>query len=602
MILFHSLINVAILALLLSFAFRYQIVRNREAVNARYTLASYLFASNDHTHGYLHHRIETIDEFLGTLEHTVRSYYAVPRRSRGLFMHYTNSSSGGSDEIAPPMLFLEYHVGFYGTPSYAQVSTEIYPLTLESPTGPFLNAAVLLNNSRESCTPQVDRVAGGAFIPCRISAVGDLLDRMVALRLTFSLFARSRQWSGGRAATIPSSWEVVVDYGFEGHKAAVAMAVRFFYVSRRQLEQWPLLLCWAAGLLALVDMCARLRAQVRERGGVRPRHHRYREHSPDGEGLERAPLPSSTLGAVQVKESGWRWLGYLSNLAVLSFATAALVAQHKCRTSESLEEAVTLLLAFASMLSSFRVVVLLKLFPAWYVLIDGLATALQQLSVFAVGVLPVLIGYAVCGTAVFGGIGGIYFQSVFKAVATLLCSMFGDNLLDTFLQLDQSPHLLQILFARVFFLTFLALFVCNILNIAHSIIQDSYSQALKSYACAVASTAEASAAAQQQRQFSGSSDGSGVYGQAGDDQGHAEHGRRNPPDEGASDSVIPTHGTKAPHSSRGHSSGNKDSARRQAVPPLEVRRVLRAAEVEQMLSRLERLSLTNGVSLAAPSK
>ncbi|KAK7201219.1 Ion transport protein/Polycystin cation channel [Novymonas esmeraldas] len=587
MILFHSVVNIAILAILLLFVLQYQTVRNKEAADGRYTLASYLFASNDHTHSYLLRRIETIDEFVGTLEHTVRAYYAIPTRSRGLFMHYTDPGSGSPDAIAPPELFLQYHLGHYGTPAYARLAAETYPLSLDFPTGPFANATALLNNSRESCTPQVDPVAGGAFIPCRVSPIGDLLDRVGQLRLSFSLFSRSRQWAGGRAATVPSTWDVVVDYGFEGHKAVVTMAVRLSSVSRRQLEPWPLLLCWAVGLLALVDAYARLGEQVTASADAAESRRGYVRLV--GDGADEAPRAvrreSSASATAQASENGWRWLGYLSNVAAVSFAAVALVAQHRSRTSELLEEAVTLLLALAAMLSSFRVVVLLKLFPAWYVLIDGLATALQQLSVLVVGVVPVLLGYAVCGTAVFGGMSGTYFQSIPNSVVTLLCSMFGDNLLDTFLRMDESPHTLQVLFARLFIITFLALFVCNILNIAHSIIQDSYSQALKTYAGTVAAAAaEADAAEQQQQQQQLEQESNDA-----DRDGGAERRSSRGPGEPVSDSTASAADTSVSPSRHNASAVGGEHTRQSTVRPHVPRGGLRAADVEQMLGRLERV-------------
>ncbi|KAG5499542.1 hypothetical protein JIQ42_05015 [Leishmania sp. Namibia] len=84
------------------------------------------------------------------------------------------------------------------------------------------------------------------------------------------------------------------------------------------------------------------------------------------------------------------------------------------------------------MLSSFSVAVLLKLFSAWYALIDGL----QQLSVCVVGVLPVLTGYAMCGTAMIGGVSGICFQTIPNAVVKLLCAMIGDNVFGTSFRRD----------------------------------------------------------------------------------------------------------------------------------------------------------------------
>lgn len=490
MVLFHSLLNIATLALLLLFAFQYQVVRNSEVADARYTLAYYLFAGGDRSGVFLDRRIETIDEFVNSLERTVRAYYAVPTRSRGLFMHYTswNASHRLDDAaVAPPELFVQYHEGDSSSPAFANILTGTYPLTLDDPIGPFANASALLRNYSESCVPEEDSVAGGTFIPCRVSAIGNLLDRLVQLRLTFSLFSRGRRWTGnGAMAVVSSTWDVAVEFGFEGHKAVVTMATQLSSVSRRQRERGPVLVCWLLVLAALTDLYVRLGTELKDAAATRGKHPLLRK--PPSTSLSAGSTTSRLwLDRPGVKENGWKWLGYLSNGAVLAFAATALVAQHQGQTGDSLEEAVTLLLAFAALFSSFRVVVLLKLFPSWYVLIDGLATALEQLFVLAVGVLPVLIGFAVCGTAVFGGFSNsAYFRSIPAAVVTMLCTMFGDNLIDTFLLMDQSPYHLQIFFARLFFITFMALFVCNILNIAHSIIQDSYSQAQKSYASMLA--------------------------------------------------------------------------------------------------------------------
>ncbi|CAJ1009410.1 hypothetical protein Q4I28_004724 [Leishmania naiffi] len=65
--------------------------------------------------------------------------------------------------------------------------------------------------------------------------------------------------------------------------------------------------------------------------------------------------------------------------------------------------------------------------------------------------------------------------------------------------MDQSLHWLQMLFARVYVLTFLALFVCSIPSIAHSIVQDSYNQVFKSYVSTVRAAAEAATVTQQQQ-------------------------------------------------------------------------------------------------------
>lgn len=616
MVLFHSVLNVCTLALLLLFAFQYQMMRNSEVADARYALASYLFASGDRSHAFLNRRIETIDEFVNILERTVRAYYAVPTRSRGLFMHYTGSDG---NVVAAPELFVQYRDRDSGSPAFARIFTATYQLTLADPIGPFANASALLRNYSESCAPQVDLVAGGTFIPCRVSTIGSLLDRVVQLRLSFSLFSRRRWWPGGAAVdAVPSTWDVIVEYGFEGHKAVMKMVTRLSSVSRRMREQEWLLICWLIALAALVDLYWRLRTELKDAAAAAGKHPPRKERPGS---LSTGSSSSSTAsraapGTTEVKENGWRWLGYLSNAVVLAFAATALVAQHRVQTGDLLEEAVTLLLAFAALLSSFRVVVLLKLFPAWYVLIDGLATALEQLFVLAVGVVPVLLGFAVCGTAVFGGFGnGTSFHSVPAAVVTMLCSMFGDNLFDTFLDMDQSPYQLQIFFARLFFITFMALFVCNILNIAHSIIQDSYSQALKSYASTLTAK-EAARAAQSAssttfpllppQQFD---DGYGGKDNDNDDEndndtvakeGSAGDSCETKRQYGRDEDACVCSAASA-SASASHSSGDgdlccstcglpKQPKQPPRLLPANVRGPLRAVEVEQMLLRLDKIA------------
>lgn len=586
-----------ILALLLLFAFQYQVVRNSEVSDARYTLAYYLFASGDRSRAFLERRIETIDEFVNTLERTVEAYYAVPTRSRGLFMHYTAldaTQSRDSGVVAPPQLFVQYREGDRTSPAAAHLFNETYPLTLDNPIGPFANSSALLRSSSESCVPQVDTVAGGTFIPCRVSTIGNMLDRIVQLRLSFSLFSRGRRWSGnGVMGIVSSTWDIVVEYGFEGHKAVVTMAAQLSSMSSRQRERGPLLVCWVIVFAALTDLYARLSTELKDAAAQTAKHPLRTEQASSLTTSSTASRP--TQGPAEVKENGWKWLGYLSNGIVLAFAATALVAQHREHTGDALDEAVTLLLAFATLLSSFRVVVLLKLFPAWYVLIDGLAIALGQLFVLVVGVLPVLVGFAVCGTAVFGGFSNsTYFQSIPAAIVTMLCSMFGDNLVDTFLLMDQSPYQLQIFFARLFFITFMALFVCNILNIAHSIIQDSYSQAQKSYASMLAAKEAArmapAASSATLHQSDDSEDEDGV---AGESSYPSERG--NDGASGGERVCVCSAASTSTSASLSSNDGGRCGTCGLPRPPLRRRaRVcgrLQAAEVERMLRRLNKVSL-----------
>jgi hypothetical protein len=111
--------------------------------------------------------------------------------------------------------------------------------------------------------------------------------------------------------------------------------------------------------------------------------------------------------------------------------------------------------------------------PRFYVLMKALGTALPHLGLYLVGVLPIFVGFAICGTAVFGGFTQT-FSTLPNSMVTLFCVLNGDSLLQMFTTIDQTDFIPLRIFSRVFLVSFLGLFICNVLNIALSIVQDSY--------------------------------------------------------------------------------------------------------------------------------
>lgn len=529
MLFLHSTINAVVLVLLLVFAFDYQTVRNQEISDARFNLASFLFDAPDRTSASLQRQIETNDEFLRVLDDIVLSYYALPISSSGLYMHYLTTSTSGNAapddddddaalEVQPPELFLAYRDGYYGEERYNTVIRRTFALREEQPLGPFANASDLIDHP-EPCTPQEDQ-DHTFFIPCRASAIGELFDRMAELRVNFTLFSLHRQSNGD---AVPRVWTVVVTFALHGHNSVMTMTASLHSMALKIPEALPIVLTGTLLLLFTVDAVLRLGAAgdilvpwcfFTNRAacfGESARHRRtprvVATVESDGPSDIAAPTegpvgssspvaqtssrvstsPSGTAAAASpaaqatVHEGeGWRALGFLSDGVGVAFAGLALWYQFQRTTITAVAQAVTILLAFAILFSCFRVVAVLKLFPSRYVVIDALLTAMGQLSMYAVGVFPVLLGYAVCGTVVFGGYGG-YFAHITSSLVTLICATFGDNLISTFVEMDQSEFWLQALFARVFFMTFILVFVCNVLNIAHNIIQDSYVHAVKTH-------------------------------------------------------------------------------------------------------------------------
>ncbi|KEG05739.1 hypothetical protein DQ04_18841000 [Trypanosoma grayi] len=468
MMLLQYAVNCTILVLLITFAFSYQTPRNQERVDSRFVLASFLFGAEGKSSAEFEKEIESIEDFLEIIEDIGNAYYGAPESSSGAFMHYVY----GKDNSTPvaPLLEISLYEGYYGSSARSTVLHEKFDILEENPLGPFANPNSLINES-EPCDPQRD-ADGSYFIPCRASAIGELFDRLICVKLSFSFFSLVRSQDGRPQ---PRVWFAEFLFELSGHGSVMVMKVSLDSVEKRVPERLPVMISFA--LLPLVAMGFLLRIRTFPRFSA-----------PIKQLLRMQPNPSSERHSrfcfdTRTGEGGWRWLGFISDMLTLSFSITSLVAQHMHRTDTAVEQAVTILLGFATLVHCARLVSILKLFPSLYVVFNGIVTAGRQLSMYGLAVFPILFGYSVCGTAVFGAYGR-YFSTVPLSIISLFCATFGDNLIDTFLEMDQSPFLLQLLFSRFFIMTYLLFFICNVLNVAHSIIQDSYTYAVRMYMAA----------------------------------------------------------------------------------------------------------------------
>ncbi|KAH9598638.1 Polycystin cation channel [Trypanosoma melophagium] len=454
------------LGLLLAFAFGYQTIRNQDRIDSRFELSALLFGAEGKSNTELEKQIETIEEFLDTFKSITEAYYDIPYSGSGVFMHYTYGM--GNETPLAPILKLTFHEGYYGSSAYTTVLSETYEILENNPLGPFTNPSSLINES-VPCKPQKD-VDGSYYIPCRASVMGELFDQLISAKLSFSLFSLVRDHDG---TPFPRAWFAEFTFDLSGHASVMNMKVSLDCVEKNIPQRFPVIICSSLLPLVLLGFLLRIRTFPRFSGLVIARNlHRESNRSEDTPVYDK---PS--------KEGGWRWLGFISDFLVITFSITSLVNQFLPRTSFGGEQAATILLGFCTLINCVRLISILILFPTRYIVIEGFLTAWRQLFMYLVAIFPIMLGYSICGNTVFGMYGG-YFGTIPSSIVTLICAMFGDNIIDTFLVMDQSSYTLQLFFGRLFIATFLIFFICNVLNIAHSIIQDSYTYAVRMHTAA----------------------------------------------------------------------------------------------------------------------
>ncbi|RNF03792.1 uncharacterized protein Tco025E_08236 [Trypanosoma conorhini] len=457
-------VNGFILVLLITFALSYQMKRNNELNGSRFELAGALLDAKGMSNAEFGKDIQAIDDFLSTFKGIIEAYYTLPLSGTGSFMHYAIDKHNAT--AVPPILEITYYHECYEKSKCSKTLRNSFLLLEEDPLGPFAHPESLINGS-EACEPRRD-MDGSYYVPCRLSPIGQLFDHLIGVKLTFSLYSLVRQPDG---SPIPRVWLASFLFALTGHSSVMTMKASLECIDRHVPERLPVMISCTLFPLVIFGFLVRIRTFPRFSASVSEMF-----------GTQQGCLDGVRMfpSRFHRDEGGWRWLGFLSDAFVLAFSIAAIVSQFCPKTISNLELTVTILLGFSILISCIRLVSILRLFPSCYIIIDSIVTAGRQLAMYSVAVFFILFGYAICGHVVFGTFGG-YFGTLPRAIVTLFCTTFGDNIIDTFLVIDQSTCMLQIVFARIFFGTFILLFICTVLNVAHSIIQDSYTYTVRMY-------------------------------------------------------------------------------------------------------------------------
>ena len=172
----------------------------------------------------------------------------------------------------------------------------------------------------------------------------------------------------------------------------------------------------------------------------------------------------------------WLVIAIVSDVLIIISKILTLII---CTTSHSVSSATlianTTLSGFAVMGACIVIISHLEHQPRFYLLIKTLKRGTPRAFKFVVGSFPILMGYALLGTVLFGGYSD-KFATLDGSFVTLFALMNGDIIDDTFQSIFFESNVVLQVVSRVYLYTYIALFIYAILNILLAIMEDAYFQ------------------------------------------------------------------------------------------------------------------------------
>ena len=438
------IINVIVCAALTAYAMQYQLFVSDYAVRSRYAVAITMIEPDDETDAAFDKQIANIGEFKDFVEGFVEGYYVLPMSSLGVFMHFTRSLEESAPQ--PVQLWLRYATD----KSFSQFEERTFDLTDDDPLGPFANVTMLFPQT-ETCIPELDS-NNNAIIPCRNDTLADFFDVLQSVKLR----AQLRGVECNPAFTFASmlKWDVETTFGFSAHNSILRAKTDISFQETQRLRTEPIIFALALLVISLWGLVLRLYFFLR--------HFDYASKA----------LSPALLRRYRETVS-WHYFGILANMMTMVFCIVTLASAFLSFIDYNLVQWRSVVLGFAVF---FEFILLLSHFqnvPRMYVIAQSITTALPLLSTYFVSIFPIFFGFALASSSALGGVSEI-FDSLPDAMISLFCMICGDSLIDIFTMSNTTNFTWLQGFNSLILALFVFIFIPNILNIALSLVQDSY--------------------------------------------------------------------------------------------------------------------------------
>ncbi|KJE88457.1 hypothetical protein CAOG_00111 [Capsaspora owczarzaki ATCC 30864] len=169
----------------------------------------------------------------------------------------------------------------------------------------------------------------------------------------------------------------------------------------------------------------------------------------------------------------WYLATIIGDIMVIVSSLYALTATSDFDTSTDTVDPGDLTTAIGILCGWLNLIKFLEWRIEFYMLILAVRCSIGRIARFIITALPVFLGFALAGVALFSELTEL-FGSLDSAAVTLFAVINGDSVLQVFTTLDEKADFTYRAIARVYMYTFCVLFITAIINVFIFIIEDGY--------------------------------------------------------------------------------------------------------------------------------
>eukprot|EP01012_Entosiphon_sulcatum_P016081 TRINITY_DN21024_c0_g1_i1.p1 TRINITY_DN21024_c0_g1~~TRINITY_DN21024_c0_g1_i1.p1 ORF type:complete len:462 (+),score=61.21 TRINITY_DN21024_c0_g1_i1:359-1744(+) len=408
----------------------------------------------------------------------------VQQLSSGSFRELGKIPLNGVASPSSPFQFLRRTEASEGEPSMPSatvppVVADVHYLIPANPLGPFAHTQL------GKWPPDPQNAAA--------RRADSIFDRLVAMDLEMQF--RMLYLVGASSPPVSVDWVVRLHWDFNSHVGIVPLTLSYDYSTTGvsidaenfgNLVIFDSIILLIASVWQLALLFKSVRASLRhqlykssppsELRPVQEHTHTYGSCSHHTHSSVTPPLQPLDHSPANVKDQPsifWTMLTFVSLLITITSAMAHLLLGVARRDSQSLMLVRSGLLAGSCFLTWIVSVSHLQTATKFNTLLVSLQYGVPHLGRFLIAVLPIFVAYALAGTVLFGSYVPA-FANAQQSGVILFAVLNGDSILDTFQKCYNTDSAFVRIVSRLYFLSFVSVFIYACLNIALTIMQDGY--------------------------------------------------------------------------------------------------------------------------------
>jgi len=323
----------------------------------------------------------------------------------------------------------------------------------------------------------MDNPLGPLSLPLNQCELQHYFYEILQVALSFSY----RSVNIGSVAIMPYYWDIEVLLSFQGGQVSPSITITHRQISISGVTSSDIYfgLNTVLFLISFVSLYTSIYSLIRNAKILFRTQERYRFFQDASRPSDKCPSWEAFPYIVSIRFfSFWCILNAMSCILLMASSLAGVMEQSGRNASAEF----LALFGLGCMLNCIHMLRYFEYFPLLYLHVRTLRNAAVHVITYCISVMPLYWAFAVFGVLNFGPYSD-KFANISKTVVTLFSLLNGDDIYDTFMEIESGQYPL-VGVSRIYIFAFVTVFVTSVLNVFIFIIEDTYRQAKQSsYAC-----------------------------------------------------------------------------------------------------------------------